>query len=211
MTDLEGVVGVDAWSQVRHADDDFDEAEEARAMDELAREVNAFRRTAPDAGIDVLDGHGRGGLREEDLRGATYRRRPDVDLFEEYDYDAQLYVGQHAMAGTAFGPLRHTQSSLHVEYYKVNDTFFGEFGGGAIGAGTRGVPTVFLAGDDKACHEADVFVPGIETVPVKYGYGEQVAEHRDREAVLEDIREGASRAVARRDEISPLDGIETRE
>lgn len=212
MTDIEGVVGVDAWSQVRHADDDFDPEAEERAMTELAREVNAcvegIRRVRPDAVVDVFDGHGAGGFRESDLADGNYLRSPDFDPFEKHEYDAQLYVGQHAMAGTAFAPLRHTQSSLHVEYYKVNDTFFGEFGGGAIKAGQYGVPTVFLSGDDKACHEAEVFVPEIETVAVKYGRGEENAVHREREEALADIRDGAARAVERVDEIPPVDGFE---
>jgi D-amino peptidase len=212
-TDLEGVLGVDEWKQIRHVDDDFDEAAESRAKSELAREVNAcvagIRQTDPDAAVDVLDGHGRGGLRERDLEDATYRRRPDQSLFEEHDYAAQLYVGQHAMAGTAFAPLRHTQSSISVEYYRLNGTFIGEFAGGAIEAGTYDVPTVFLAGDDKACQEATVFVPEIETTPVKYGFGEEAAEHRERSTVLEEIQERSARAVERRDEIAPLTGFDS--
>lgn len=212
MTDIEGVVGVDAWSQVRHAEEDFDEAAEERAMKELAREANAciegIRQVHPNAAIDVFDGHGAGGFHESDLTGGNYLRSPDFDPFEKYEYDGQLYVGQHAMAGTAFAPLRHTQSSLRIEYYKVNGTFFGEFGGGAIKAGRYGVPTVFHSGDDKACHEAEIFVPGIETVPVKYGRGEEAAIHRDGEEALEDIRNGAARAVERVDKISPVTDFE---
>lgn len=213
MTDIEGVVGVDAWSQVRHADDDFDEDAEQRAMKELAREVNAciegIRSVRPDAVVDVFDGHGAGGFHESDLTGGNYLRGPDFDPFDRYAYDAQLYVGQHAMAGTAFAPLRHTQSSLHVEYYRVNGTFFGEFGGGAIKAGQHGIPTVFLSGDDKACHEAEVFVPEIETVAVKYGRGEEAAVHRDGEEVLADIRDGAARAVERAEDVPPVSGFES--
>lgn len=215
MTDLEGVVGVDAWEQVRHTDDNFDPAAEARAMDELAREINAciegIREMHPDADIDIFDGHGTGGVRPEDIRGGEYLRVVDPHVFHplvDHDYDAMLYVGQHAMAGTAFAPLRHTRSSLTIEYYKLNDTFIGEFAGGAIAAGIQDVPTVFLAGDDKACLEAEMFVPEIETAPVKRGRGEEAADHHDQCKALNAIRDGATCAVRRLDEIPPLDSFE---
>ncbi len=211
MTDLEGVVGVDSWSDVRHSEADFEPDAEAAAKAELAREVNAciegIRRVDSDAVVEVIDGHGQGGLEPDAIEGGQYCR-PDAFFAFEEDHVAQLYVGQHAMAGTAFAPLRHTMSSTTVEYYKLNGTFIGEFGGGAIRAGVDGVPTIFLAGDDKACHEAEMVIPEIETVAVKYGQGEEAANHRDLAPALAAIRDGAARAVERLDEIRPVSGFE---
>lgn len=212
ITDLEGVVGVDAWRVTRTAEDDFDEAGNAAAKAQLAREVNAcvdgIHDAYPEATVDVLDGHGSGGLEPDALADANYLRRPDTDPFEVYDYDAMLYVGQHAMAGMPFAPLNHTQSSLHREYYKLNGTFIGEFAGGAFRAGLAGVPTVYLAGDDKACLEAQMFVPGIATTAVKWGKGVQTAEHRTADAACELIRSDARTAVQRGEEVRPLTGFE---
>lgn len=208
-TDLEAVVGVDSFTQTRSGD--AVKTKKDAAMRQLAREVNAciegIRSVDPEATISVWDQHGSGGLYEEDVEGATYRR--DGDSIGEYgDADAKYVVGQHAMAGTVNAPLRHTYSSRDVDYYKLNGTFVGEFGCRALLAGERGLPTVFFSGDDKACHEAEMFVPKIETVTTKFGAGEEAADHRDVDTVLAETRETAGRAATRYDEIPPFTGFE---
>lgn len=207
ITDIEGVAGIDSFRHTRTDDPE----QKAPAMDQLGREVNAcvegIRSVDSEAEIDVWDGHGTGGLREDDLEGATYLGDGNP-YFDLTGADAVYFVGQHAMAGTAFAPLRHTYSSTAVDYYKLNGTFVGEFGCRALIAGRQGVPTVLLAGDDKACHEAEVFVPEIETVATKEGRGEEAADHRDQDAAVKAVREGAARATERIDAIPPLTGIE---
>lgn len=207
LTDIEGVAGIDSFSQTRTSD----EAEKREAMDQLGRETNAcvtgIRSAYPNASIDVWDGHGSGGLREADLRDATYLRegRPYFDLD---GYDAMLFVGQHAMAGTIDAPLRHTYSSRAIESYRLNGTFVGEFGCRALVAGQQGVPTVFLSGDDKAAHEAEQCIPAIETAVTKCGRGEEAADHLDRDEACDRIERGAARAVERIDEIPPFTSLE---
>ena len=206
LTDIEGVAGVDSFAVTRS----HDEERKASAMAQLAREVNAcvdgIRSVHPDAKIDVWDGHGTGGLRETDVEDATYldEGRPYYDLAE---HDAVLFVGQHAMAGMPDAPLSHTYSSRSIAYYKLNGTFVGEFACRALVAGRQDVPTVFLAGDDKAALEAELFVPDIETAVTKWGTGRESAEHRDPDEACEAIREGARRAVDRLDEIPPYTGL----
>lgn len=207
ITDLEGVTGVDSFSQTRTVR----EERKGPAMDRLAREVNAFvagvRAVEPEARIDVWDGHGTGGLREADLEDAR-RLEGDRPYFEMGAYDAMAFVGQHAMAGSPDAPLCHTYSSLAVDYYKLNGTFVGEFACRALLAGRQGVPTVFLSGDDKATLEARQFVPGIETVATKRGTGHESAEHRDLEEVCAEIRRSAAAAIDRLDGIPPYTGLE---
>src|SRR5690606_27822444 len=127
LTDIEGVAGVERFSETRTRD----ESAKGPAMTQLAREVNAcirgIKEVYPEAKIDVWDGHGSGGLRPADLVGGEYipgTVKPSKDLA---GYAAMLFVGQHAMAGTAFAPFAHTYSSLHVAYYKLNGYFIGEF------------------------------------------------------------------------------------
>ena len=207
VTDIEGVAGIDSFSSTRTSDPE----QKGPAMDRLAAEVdacvNGIRDAHPDADVVVWDGHGSGGLREEDVTNATYVRegRPYFDLD---GVDAQLFVGQHAMAGMPFAPLRHTYSSLHVESYRLNSTFMGEFSCRALVAGAQDVPTIFLSGDDKACLEAQMFVPEIQTVAVKRGMGEESAIHDDPIVAEAAIREGTARAVERRHEIPPLTDFE---
>lgn len=207
MTDLEGVAGVDSFAETRSSD----RAVRRRAMTQLAAEVNAciegIRAADPAAAVDVWDGHGPGGLEPGELVGGRYLRegRPYLQLA---GYDAVLFVGQHAMAGTAFAPLCHTYSSRTIAYYKLNGIFIGEFGARALIAGRQGVPTIFLSGDDKATLEAQLFVPEIETVAVKRGRGLEAADHTDPAEACQMIRAGAARAVARIGSIPPLTGIE---
>lgn len=209
ITDLEGPAGVDSFTQTRPGDGYPERVEAAKKL--LAREVNAciegIRSVFPDCRIDVWDGHGPGGLIADDLVGGAYLRegQPYKNL---EGYDALLFVGQHAMAGTFNGPLNHTYSSKTVAYYKLNGVFFGEFGARALIAGTYGVPTIFLSGDDKAALEARIFVPEIETAVVKKGLGIEAAEHLPGEEACRTIREGAARAVRRMAEIPPLTAIQ---
>ncbi|WP_440009690.1 M55 family metallopeptidase [Halomicrococcus sp. SG-WS-1] len=208
VTDIEGVAGIDSFDRTRTRD----EAQKAPAMDQLAREVDAciagVRDVYPDAEVTVWDGHGSGGLREDDVQDATYVAGDSRPYFDLSEYDGQLFVGQHAMAGTVAAPLRHTYSSRSVESYRLNGTFVGEFGCRALVAGYQDVPTVFLSGDDKACHEAKMFVPEIETVAVKRGTGEESAVHRDPDDACAAVRDGTARAVERLDDVPPYTGLE---
>lgn len=205
-TDLEGVVGVDSFTQTRSADSIPER--KAAAMDRLAEETNAcvqgIRAIYPDAHIDVLDGHGSGGLREEDLGDAQYLRRPDFEPYRTNTYDGLLMVGRHAMAGAPFAPLRHTQSSTSIAYYNLDGTFIGEIAGGAMKAGVEGIPLLYVSGDDKATAESKMFVPEVETTTTKFGRGVEAADHRHPDLVLEEIRADTARAVLNLGGVEPL-------
>lgn len=105
------------------------------------------------------------------------QRKIYLPYYMDETFDALFFVGQHAMAGTEAAPLCHTYSSKTIEYYKINGVFVGEFGARAIMAGTMNVPTVFIAGDDKAVAEAEALVPGIFGAAVKQGLGRELAIH----------------------------------
>lgn len=201
MTDLEGVCGVDSFSQTRTNDN----AEKGPAMKQLALETNAciagIKKADPTAEVTVIDGHGSGGLFPEDLVDGQYIRYRDFEHRTLREYKALFYVGQHAMEGTIDAPLHHTYSSTRIEYYRLNGIYIGEFGSFANWAGLNGVPTIFFAGDDKATLEAKMFVPEIETVATKYGKGVEAAEHRPVDEVIKEIEETAAIAVARINEI----------
>ncbi|QNK56987.1 M55 family metallopeptidase [Paenibacillus sp. PAMC21692] len=211
ITDLEGAAGVDSFRQTRTNDP----VAKGPGMRQLALEVNVccagIRSMDPDAVIDAVDGHGTGGLHSEDLIGCRYISLIGTTVYrllEEGSYDAMLFVGQHAMAGTVAAPLNHTYSSLDVMYYRINDTFVGEFGARALLAGSMGVPVIFLSGDDKAAAEASMFVPGIETAITKRGRGTELADHLSSEEACIAIRGGAARAVSRMSGIPPYTGIQ---
>jgi D-amino peptidase len=71
-------------------------------------------------------------------------------------------------------------------------------------AGTLGVPTVFISGDDKAVAEARALVPGIFGAVVKQGLGRELALHLSPKAAQELIRETAAEACRNIDSIPPV-------
>lgn len=204
MTDLEGAAGVERFSQTRTTDNTV----KGPGMKQLALETNAciegIRAVYPDAEVDVIDGHGTGGLFPEDLHGGRYIRYNQFRHETMAEYAALLYVGQHAMAGTIDAPLCHTYSSLRVQYYRLNGVYIGEFAAFAQWAGMHGVRTIFLAGDDKAALEAQMFVPNIGTAVTKRGTGLESAEHLSSEEACRVIREGAKRAVRGLERFAPF-------
>ncbi|MEF3303430.1 M55 family metallopeptidase [Paenibacillus sp. GYB003] len=204
MTDLEGVAGVDRFRQTRT----YDMADKGEAMKQLARETNAciegIREADGSAKVTVIDGHGTGGLLPDDLAYGDYVRYRDFRHETLPSYAGLFFVGQHAMAGTIDAPLCHTYSSLRVQYYRLNGVFIGEFAAFAQWAGMHGVPAVFLAGDDKAALEAQLFVPAIETAVTKRGKGIEAADHLSSADACAAIRLAAAKAARRIGDIPPF-------
>jgi D-amino peptidase len=204
LTDLEGAAGVQSWSQTYE-----DGPGRPEAMRLLGREVAAavagIADADPEARVDVWDGHGPGGLYPGDVpppgrylrEGSPYR---EIDA----SCAGLLFVGQHAMAGTYRAPLCHTYSSRAIAYYRLNGVFVGEFGARALIAGSAGVSTIFLSGDDKACLEARVWVPEIVTVETKRGRGLEDAAHLEPEESCRQIRRAAATACERVAAIPPV-------
>lgn len=209
MTDLEGPAGVDSFDQTRSADVNV----KYGAMKQLAKETNAcidgILDADPQAQVDVIDGHGTGGLFPEDIEKGRYVSYENFLKETVKNYSGLYFVGQHAMAGTYNAPLCHTYSSLTVQYYRINGINIGEFAGIAAWAGILyNTPAVFLAGDDKAALEAQLFVPNIEVAVTKLGKGIEAAEHLGSAEACALIRKKAARATQRIAEIPPFTGFQ---
>ncbi len=205
ITDLEGPALISRFDQTR----DVSPEEKPRWMRLLTGEVNAcidgILDHDPDAEVIVWDGHGSGGIIEEMFhRDAKLIAKGPIKApyYLDESFDALFFVGQHARAGTG-GVLCHTYSSKSIEYYKINGVELGEFGCRALMAGTMGVPTVFIAGDDVAVAEAQELIPNIVGAPVKQALGRELAIHLSHEAACELIRERAAEACRRIGEIEP--------
>lgn len=211
-TDLEGVAGVDDWDP-RHRDD----AAQARGVAErlemqrlLTGEVNAAAEGLLQAGVDeilVNDAHGAGRtiLVEELISGVRIVRgtgRPGWVLGMTPRFDALLQVGMHAMAGTPAACLAHTQSRGYI--YRINGREFGEMEQAALLAGELGIPWIFTSGDAHACREAEGWVPGMVTAPVKTGLATTCAIHLAPVDARRLIRARVQEAVAIAGQIAPL-------
>ena len=87
---------------------------------------------------------------------------PDFDD----SYAALLLIGMHAMGGTPNAILPHSR-------WEVNDgdLYLSEASMAAALAGDRGVPTVFVSGDDRVTAELSAKIPGIGHAVVKRGLG----------------------------------------
>lgn len=206
ITDLEGVAGVQRWVQTREGGPQNDQA-----IRLLTAEVNAavdgILDADPQADVVVWDGHGGGGIDVEHFhpRARLIPRGPiAVPYFLDEGFEALFFVAQHAMAGTPDAPLSHTYSSRTVEHYKLNGLLMGEFGCRAALAGSLGIPTVFISGDDKAVAEARALVPGIYGAVVKEGRGIELAIHLSPQRARQLIRETAAQAVRHVGDIAPF-------
>src|SRR6058998_2806685 len=118
---MEGVAGIVKWQQTTGGDPMF---EEGRRL--YTEEINAAVRGAKSAGateIVVMDCHGAGkghdfnSLIAENLDAecefVVQEEWTEYTGFLEDGCDAALFVGMHAMAGTADAQMSHTVSGTH--------------------------------------------------------------------------------------------------
>jgi len=205
VTDLEGPAGVDHWIQTREPGTAQEDAKKL-LTGEVNATVSGIFDAEPRAVVDVWDGHGPGGILKEKLHPkARYLRdeRPRKALVSGA-YDGVFFVGQHAMAGTPLAPLAHTYSSRTIAYYRLNGFFVGEIGSLVALAGSRGIPVIFIAGDDKAVLEARAWVPNVIGAATKQGQGIESAKHLSHEEACRLLRQRAAEACRNRTAIAPV-------
>ncbi len=205
LTDLEGVAGVARWDQTGRDTPGYPQA--VRLMtEELRACIAGIQSVEPAADIWVWDAHGCGSIDFERFpRGAKLLNNGPVSnpAYLDDSFDALFFLGQHSKAGTEGGNLAHTYSSSNIESYKINGIVLGEFGCRAALAGSLGVPTVFVSGDDKMIAEAQALIPNIRGAQVKIGLAPQVALHLAPEDARDLIRSVAADATAHVNEIAP--------
>jgi D-amino peptidase len=118
-------------------------------------------------------------------------------------YDAALFVGYHAKAGTPRAILDHTYSG-RIASVRVNGTEVGETGINAYLAGHHGVPVVLVTGDWAVTAEAKALIPNIHTVAVKDATGAEAARNLHPKKAREQIRAEATKAVRDAKAIGPI-------
>src|SRR6516165_8693154 len=137
ISDIEGVAGIVTWGQATGGDSTL--FQEARVL--YTEEINAAVRGAKAAGateIVVMDCHGAGGpysfnslvpeLLDPACEYVVQEEWTEYTAFLESGCDAALFVGMHAMAGTADGVLSHTVSGQAWQNLRFNGTLVGETG-----------------------------------------------------------------------------------
>jgi len=170
ITDLEGVAGVVNSNDWIHPESKY--YEQAKVL--LTEEVNAAVRGLYDAGATetvVIDAHGPGAINTMLLdKRALYSRGWNITYqFGLNDgFDAVIWVGQHAKAGTMLSHITHT-GTFRVLEHRINGISVGEYAINAFVAGLYGVPAVFAAGERALKQEVMDLTPWVHFVEVKYG------------------------------------------
>jgi D-amino peptidase len=161
--DGEGVAGVTQWAAKMKPE----RLHEANVL--MTKEVNAAVEGALEAGAGEV-------YVQESHPFVLEMLHDEIKLVQGGDaidetFDAQFFVGQHAMSMTEDGILAHTFCHAGVRQMILNGQPIGEFGWRNIFAASMGVPTVFISGDEAACREAKNMQKNIVTAPVKKGLG----------------------------------------
>ena len=192
--DIEGVAGV---TQVDETN--ADHAHFAPFAEQMSREVAAACEGAVAAGatyILVKDAHwtARNIIasmlpREAELiRGWSGHPGGMTDGLVE-GFDASLFVGYHAKAGTGGNPLAHTISGGDIQTLRINGELASEFRVASFSSNMVGVPTAFLSGDAAICADAESLYPGMATFATFKGKGRSTQSvHPD--ISVESIRSG---------------------
>jgi len=172
--DMEGVSGLINWDETSQGGPDYPLFR--RLMTE---EANAAITGALDAGateIVVRDAHDSARNILPDLL------RPEAKLIREWNsalsmmegidrsFDAAVFIGNHARAGTPNAVLKHTMS-LSLYDVILNGVRLPEAAWNAAIAGYFDVPVVFLSGDKAICQQIQEIIGPIETAAVKEGLG----------------------------------------
>jgi D-amino peptidase len=120
-------------------------------------------------------------------------------------YDAVIFIGYHARAGTAAATLDHTISGSTIRSIKINGLEHPELGINAAIAGYYKVPVIMLSGDAETCAQAKSFLGDeIITVAVKEATGRYAARLLPRDEARSRLREGAREALLKGEKIAPF-------
>lgn len=197
--DMEGISGVNSDNQTSAAG-----AEYGRARRLMVEDANAAIRGAFDGGateVVVNDSHGsQRNLLPEDLDprvrliSHSFKRHGMMEGLDS-TYDAVMFVGYHAKAGSPRGVFAHTGSGV-LRDLQINGVSLGEGGMNALFARWYGVPVVLVTGDDVAVEEQKTTVPNVRGVIVKRAINSRAVELRPLLEARREIQEAAKAAVA---------------
>jgi len=204
--DMEGICGIVHGDQTTAGT-----AEYALGRKWMAQDVNAAVAGAFEAGateVVVNDSHASmRNIDPDDLdpRAILISGSPKpLSMMQGIDasFQACLFVGYHAKAGTPDAILDHTISGSVVRSVRVNGVELPELGLNAAIAGYYGVPVILITGDRAVCRQAvEVLGQDVETVAVKEAYGRMAAKLVPIAAAREMIKAGVKEGLAKRGRI----------
>jgi D-amino peptidase len=204
--DMEGI-----WGVVHGNQTSSDSPEYGPARKWMADDVNAVVAGLFEAGaaeVVVNDSHGsmRNIIADAlDPRVGLISGTPKpLSMMQGIDgtFDACIFVGYHARAGTASAILDHTISGSVVRAIRVNGQEMPELGLNAAIAGYFNVPVIMLTGDTETCAQAkSILGDGPVTVAVKEAHGRYAARNLPLDEARRLLREGAKEALHKKGQI----------
>ncbi len=179
MTDIEGTSGVLDSQNWIYSTSMYKEKGKELLTRELMAVIAGLRRADADADITVVDGHGSGAINfemlDEEVKYIGMRGLP-YPFGLTKDFDAALWVGQHAKSGTVGSHLAHT-GGFSILYTKINDTVCSEYIDVALCANELGVPVIFGGGEAAFIDELHDFSPNAVGVAGKRGLRQDSGDH----------------------------------
>ena len=205
--DMEGIAGLVNAEETSQTGSDYGYFRRL-----MSQEANAAALGALDAGaseVVVRDSHGSARNILPDILDPRARLIRDWSggpkgMMEGIDesFNAVVFVGYHAKAGTANAIIDHTSTGNVVDF-AINGRSMPEAGYNALIAGKYGVPVVFVAGDQALCNQAKELLGNVPTVATKQGIGE-ASNGLQPEAAYALIRQGVAQAVRDRAQYRPF-------
>jgi D-amino peptidase len=205
--DMEGVAGVVTADQLIPSGFEYE-----RFRRFMTDETMAAVRAANEAGageIVVSDSHGNGEnlLIEAFPKNVrivrSWPRHGGMVAGLDSSFSAAIFVGYHASTTNPKGVRAHTFSSAHYARVALNGNAVTEGEYNAAYAGAKGVPVIFVSGDDVAVAEIKSRLGDIETVETKKSLGFHSAETLTPEVSCEKIFFGVKSALSRLHDFKP--------
>lgn len=204
--DMEGLAGVVSGRECSSSSHDY---EYFRRL--MTLETNAAIEGALEAGateIVVRDGHGsKNNILPELLHEKAKLLRGVTELPEnmmlgiDETFDAVIFIGYHAKAGTKEGVIAHTSTGNVIDL-SINGVSLPEAGYNALLAGLHQVPVVLVAGDNWICSQVKELFGDVTTVETKVGMG-TAALGLHPEIVRQKIQTEVTSAVNQLDRFTP--------
>lgn len=204
--DMEGISGINGDNQTSATGNEYGRARALMVEDANAAIRGAFAGGATE--VVVNDSHGsQRNLLPEDLDprarliSHSFKRHGMMEGLDS-TFQAVIFVGYHAKAGSARGVFAHTGSGV-LRDLMINGTSVGEGGMNAMLAAWYGVPVVLVTGDDVAVEQQKATAPGVRGVIVKRAINTRAVELRPLAETRREIESAARDAVASARRTSP--------
>jgi len=205
--DMEGIAGVVTSAECSSSGPDYGYFRRIMSHEANAAVLGAFDAGATE--VVVRDSHGSARNILPELLDPRARLIRDwsggpMGMMEGIDdsFDAVVFIGYHARAGTPDAIIDHTSSGNVVDF-AINGRSLPESGYNALIAGSYGVPVVFVGGDQAIVDQVEELFVQVGTCATKQGIGAaSLGLHP--EAAQKGIRAGVADAVRNRDRYRPF-------